>query len=66
MNIKELIDKLQTYPPETMVVVSGYEGGVHEVNHPELIKIKTNVNTAWYYGEHEQDEKGDTPALHIY
>jgi hypothetical protein len=27
MNAKQLIEKLSTYDPETMVIVSGYEGG---------------------------------------
>ena len=58
MKVKQLIEKLQTLDPETMVVVSGYEGGVHEADTTEIIKIALNVNTSWYYGEHEEIGNG--------
>mgnify|MGYP003335212120 CR=1 FL=1 len=54
MNVKQLIEKLQTLDPELMVVVSGYEAGVNEANIVEVTKIALNVNTSWYYGEHEE------------
>jgi len=59
MKVKELIEKLQTLDPETMVVVSGYEGGFHEVTTTEIVKIALNVNTSRYYGEHEEIGNGD-------
>lgn len=53
MTVKQLIEKLQQYNPETMVVVNGYEGGVNacSVCREELIKL--GVNSEWYYGNHE-------------
>ena len=53
MKVKELIEKLQQFDPELMVVVSGYEGGVSEASQNEFVTIALNVNTSWYYGEHE-------------
>ena len=53
MNVKQLIEKLSTYDPETMVIRSGYEGGVTEVTEIDKRKIKLNVNTEWWYGKHE-------------
>ena len=54
MKVKELIEKLQALDPELMVVRPGYEGGVTEVDHITAIEVALNVNTEWYYGEHEQ------------
>ena len=53
MNVKQLIEKLSAYDPETMVIVSGYEGGVDEAEYAADVKIKLNVYTEWYYGKHE-------------
>jgi len=68
MTAQELIDKLKTYPPETMVVVDGYEGGCGEPTEISLINIKLNQNTEWYYGKHEvasKDKPFDTQAILI-
>ena len=53
MKVKELIEALQTYDQDLMVIRSGYEGGVEEVSNVELEVIALNVNEAWYYGSHE-------------
>jgi hypothetical protein len=65
MNVKELIEQLQSFDLDAMVVISGYEGGYSEVDCVDDIKLKLNVNTAWYYGEHEQRSDGETPAVRI-
>lgn len=54
MKVKELIEQLKALDPELMVVRPGYEGGVTEVDHLNVILIALNVNEEWYYGEHEQ------------
>ena len=64
MKVKELIEKLQAFDPEHMVVVSGYEGGVTEATQTEFITIALNVNTSWYYGEHEVVYGDDTHEGH--
>ena len=53
MNVKQLIEKLSAYDPKTMVIVSGYEGGVNEAEYAGDVKIKLDVYTEWYYGKHE-------------
>lgn len=69
MNVKQLIEKLSTYDPEMMVIVSGYEGGVTEVTEIDKRKIKLNVNTEWWYGKHEVTIKDtdsfDCEAIYI-
>ena len=70
MNVKQLIEKLSAYDPEMMVIVSGYEGGVNEVEYAADVKIKLNVYTEWYYGKHEvtdrDDDQFDCEAIYIH
>lgn len=58
MKVSELIEQLQQYDPEMIVVVDGYEGGVGELTEVKRTDIALNYNTAWYYGEHEQVSVG--------
>ena len=53
MKVQQLIEELQNYNPETIVVVSGYEDGVDTVANVSQVNIKLNVFTEWYYGKHE-------------
>lgn len=59
MKVKDLIAQLQTYDPDLMVVVSGYEGGVEEAGYTSEHTIALNVNEDWYYGSHEMINKDD-------
>ena len=61
MKVKELIEMLQGYDPELMVIVSGYENGANEAEHVGQVKIKLNAYTEWYYGKHEVAERDDDP-----
>jgi hypothetical protein len=65
MKVKELIKELQKHDPEKMVVVAGYEGGYDEISGAEEIRLKLNAHTEWYYGKHEQDDKGECLAISI-
>ena len=58
MNVKELIEELSTLHTEALVVKSGYEGGLDNIQGARYIKVKLNVNTVWYYGPHEEDKDG--------
>jgi len=63
MTVKELIEELQTFDPEKMVVIAGYEGGFDEVHDADEIRLKLNVHTASYYGKHEQHDDGECHAV---
>jgi len=55
MTVSGLIQQLSGLDPDTRVMVSGYEGGYDDcegVSGP--IEFALNVNTAWYYGSHEE------------
>lgn len=64
MNVKELIEKLQAFDPELMVVRDGYEGGVTEATEVDEVKIALNVNDEWYFGEHDVLHKDDEHQGH--
>lgn len=54
MTVRELITHLQTLPPDTRVMVRGYEGGVHDVGGAEAGAIRENYHRgSQYYGPHE-------------
>jgi len=53
MKVKELIERLKELDQEAIVVRNGYEGGVCEVTVSNEVEVALNVNTEWYYGEHE-------------
>jgi hypothetical protein len=51
---KELIKALSTFPPDTRIVVRGYEGGVNDVVECCSRKIVLDVNNSFWYGSHER------------
>ena len=59
MKIKELIEKLQQFDPELMVVVDGYEGGYDDPIVGPVKKLNLNVNEEWYNGKHEWSRKDE-------
>lgn len=59
MKVKELIEKLQRYDSEQMVVIHGYEGGVDACSCCKEEHIKLGVNSEWYYGNHEIANDGE-------
>ncbi len=67
MNVRELIEELQQYDPEVMVVINGYEGGYAEIKKMTEVDLMLGVNKEWYYGSHEitTTEEGDCKAILI-
>jgi hypothetical protein len=58
MTVKELISILSQIEDQDLRVVSkGYEGGYDDIRFPEntplTIDIALDVNSDWYYGNHE-------------
>jgi hypothetical protein len=53
MKVRELIEMLKSMDGDARVVISGYEGGVDDVNGCRFVTVALDVNTAWYYGKHE-------------
>ena len=56
ITVAELIERLQQFPPETRVVVAGYEDGFNDIAWVDGLDIALNVHTEDYYGAHENAE----------
>ncbi len=56
MKVKELIEQLQKFDPEDIVVVDGYETGFDEVKEVDyLVGLKKlPTNKAYYDGEYQE------------
>ncbi len=52
MNVRELIDALSKFDPETRVVVAGYEEGGNDVTQIQTQRIWLNAYQNWFYGSH--------------
>jgi hypothetical protein len=50
MTVQELIEKLAQFPPNTPVVVKGYESGFNDIHSVTEENIQLDTNTIWYYG----------------
>ena len=61
MTVDELIQLLAKHSPDLRVMVQGYEDGWDDLEAGDVIAGEAilNVNTAWYYGRHEQALAGD-------
>ncbi len=63
MTAKEVIEYLQTVPPDMPVFVQGYEGGwdkVYCLDETPLIKLEYSPS---YWGNYDEPEKGDSPII---
>jgi hypothetical protein len=59
MTATELIRFLQEFPPNTKIVVRGYEDGYNDILKLRQVKIKYNPDAAWYYGIYSDSEEAD-------
>lgn len=68
MKVSELINRLSDLNQDAEVVVNGYEGGVKSAKYIDRGILSRNVNTSWWYGEHEIESAGgeDYDAVRIY
>ena len=59
MTISQLIGRLQQYPQDTQVFVSGYEGGMDYLDTVEDTRVVLDYNKGVnYLGRHEEAEAG--------
>ena len=56
MRVRELIEKLKTFPQDSMVVADGYEDGFDMVKKVSSIKIAENTRKEWYTGKYVESE----------
>jgi len=63
MTVQELIEQLSKFPPDTPVVIRGYESGYNDVQEAKSQEMQLNINTIWYgaintiwYGAHGDND----------
>ncbi|OFX41935.1 MAG: hypothetical protein A2X08_01875 [Bacteroidetes bacterium GWA2_32_17] len=67
MTANELIQHLLTLPPDTKIVIRGYEDGYNDILKLKPVKIKTKADADWYYGEYQDSTEADAiDALDLY
>ncbi len=59
MTALQLIQQLQTLPPNTKIVVRGYEDGYNDILQLKEVKIKPKENSYWFDGEYEDSTDAD-------
>ena len=57
MTVDQLVQILQTYPPDLRVVVNGYESGYDDLSPKQISPAKIALNT----GKHEWEGKHGDP-----
>lgn len=57
MTVQELIEKLTKFPPNTPVIVRGYESGFNDIHSVTEEDVQLSVNTIWYYGAHGSNDE---------
>ena len=64
MTIAELQELLAQHPPDLTVMVDGYEAGYDDLAADQIAlrQVQLNVNSEWYYGQHDAPEPPDAPA----
>ncbi len=56
MNVAELIEKLKNFPPESRVVVEGYEEGYDDVKEVKVISVRLNAYEEEWRGPHKKSK----------
>jgi hypothetical protein len=65
MTVNELIAELRMHPPETRVVVSGYEDGAEDISRLWPMRITLAAKPKPYEGRWEIEQAG-SPAIFLF
>lgn len=63
MNVRELIETLSQFDPDTRVVVAGYESGFNDITQIQPCEIRLNVHQDWFYGSHAKADDAQVQQL---
>lgn len=63
--VSELIEKLKTFSPDTLVLVDGYEDGYADIGAITPSKVTLNVHKEEYYGPHDEIDGSNMSAIII-
>lgn len=63
MNVRELMETLSQFDPDTRVVVAGYENGFNDITQIQPCEIRLNVYQDWFYGSHAKADDAQIQQL---
>ena len=63
MTAAELIAILQALPPETRVLVTGYEGDLDDPCAPVAVRVNRKDGAPFYIGLYEEADNGNISAI---
>ncbi len=65
MTVQQLIQLLEKYPPDTRVMVNGYETGFDDISaeRVSIVKVRLNAGTERWEGKHEDAPSDDNEAI---
>jgi hypothetical protein len=67
MNVNQLIESLQKYSGETLVLVDGYEGGFDTPSEIKTLDVAgPNPHAPWWDGRYERAKDGDVKVTGVY
>jgi len=67
MTASELISELNDLPPETKIVVRGYENGYNDIIMLRKFKITINKERKWWDGEYTDSKETDAmPVVELF
>jgi hypothetical protein len=59
MTVQELIQQLQNFPQDVLVVTEGYEDGFDTIKKISIIRVEENPKKEWYVGKFIDSESPD-------
>ena len=65
VTVKDLIEKLSSFPPNLPVFVEGYEGGFSDILVVKQVSIALNQHKEDWFGPHEEDPDSKDCAVVI-
>lgn len=65
LTIKQLIEQLEKYPHDSLVLVDGYEDGLDAILSTKLVNIDYAENQKWWYGPFNESDKIDRKAVKL-
>jgi hypothetical protein len=67
MTASELIHHLKQLPPDTKILIRGYEDGYNDIIKLKPVRVKHNPDADWYYGEYAASSDPEaTDAIELY
>jgi hypothetical protein len=67
MTASELILQLKHLPPDTKILIRGYEDSYNDIRELKPRRVKPNPAAEWYYGEYaDSSDKDAIDAIELY